>query len=153
MNLYLDSSALAKVYMQEKGTEFVQNLFLSEEKNLVFSAKITRIEVAAALARKRREGEITEKEYEYALQDLEADYEFSLSVLDLTDPILDLAFALTKRRPLKGYDAIQLASALHLNAEILSEKDISVVFLCADDILCNAAKSEGLQTINPNDYG
>ena len=153
MNLYLDSSALAKLYMQEKGTEFVRNLFISDEENLVFSAKITRIEAASALARKKREGDITEKEYQYALQDLEADYEFSLSVLDLTDLILDLAFLLIKRRPLKGYDAIQLASALHLNTEILAEGDIPVVFICADDNLCNAAISEGLQTINPNAYG
>ena len=115
MNVYLDSSALAKLYVQEKGTEFVRTLFISDEQNLLFSAKITRIEVASA--------------------------------------ILNLAFSLTKRRPLKGYDAIQLASALHLNAQILAEGDIAVVFSCADDSLCSAAISEGLQTINPNAYG
>ena len=150
MNSYLDSSALAKLYVQERGTEFVRNLFISDEENLLFSAKITRIEVASALARKKREGDITEKEYESALEDLEADYEFSLSILDLTDVILDLAFSLIKRIPLKGYDAIQLASALHLNTEVLAEGDLPVVFICADDSLCNAAISEGLETINPN---
>jgi predicted nucleic acid-binding protein len=55
---------------------------------------------------------------------------------------------LTQKHPLKGYDAIQLAAGLELNAS-LSKREMTMVFVSGDQQLFNAAQAEGLTADNP----
>ena len=58
----------------------------------------------------------------------------------MTDSIVSLAIELTKRRVLRGYDSVQLASAIMLNTEI----NEGLSFISADVDLNGMAKAEGL---------
>ena len=59
---------------------------------------------------------------------------------EVTDSIVSLAIELTKRRVLRGYDSVQLASAIILNTEI----NEGLSFISADVDLNGMAKAEGL---------
>jgi hypothetical protein len=60
--------------------------------------------------------------------------------------------ALIHAHPLRGFDAIQLATALVLEDDLKRSGLPGITFVCADNNLCNAAKTEGLTTDNPNDH-
>ncbi|MDM8521690.1 type II toxin-antitoxin system VapC family toxin [Anaerolineales bacterium HSG6] len=62
---YFDSSALVKRYFTEMGSVWVQTR-CSDSKNLIVIAEITRVEMAAAFARKVRGKFITQAEYHKA---------------------------------------------------------------------------------------
>ena len=54
--------------------------------------------------------------------------------------------SLFDRHPLRGFDAIHLASALVFT----NSKEIDLVFVCFDHALNEAAMKEGLKVINNN---
>jgi predicted nucleic acid-binding protein len=64
-----------------------------------------------------------------------------------------LATHLTQNHRLRGYDAVQLATALVIN-NVLTTSGFydGFTFVSADNDLILAAKSEGLSTDNPNLY-
>jgi hypothetical protein len=51
----------------------------------------------------------------------------------------------------RGYDSVQLATALHLQNTLRAFNGREVAFVGADKILNGAAKNEGLTVINPNE--
>jgi hypothetical protein len=59
---------------------------------------------------------------------------------------------LTKEHHLRGYDAVQLATALVLRDFLQRQGITDLIFVSADYDLCRAAAAEGLMTENPNDY-
>lgn len=59
---------------------------------------------------------------------------------------------LAERHTLRGYDAVQLATACELNALLVSQQLEQITFICADNALLAAANLEGLLTENPNNY-
>ena len=65
--------------------------------------------------------------------------------MDLLDEILFLARDLIRKIPLRGFDAIHLASALTMSSQFRG----SIVFVAADSRLLEAAESEGLRILNP----
>jgi len=59
---------------------------------------------------------------------------------------------LSEKYALRGYDAIQLATALEAN-EKRSQRGLSpLTIVSADSELNTASQTEGLQVENPNDY-
>jgi hypothetical protein len=50
------------------------------------------------------------------------------------------------------YNAVQLASALLINREIVDADETLFVFLSADQRLCDMAKLEGLAVENPTQH-
>ena len=71
---------------------------------------------------------------------------------DLTDAIINEAIRLTDMYALRGYDAVQLATALAANRKRLSDGLSAIIFVCADSELNTAAQAEGLIVENPNNY-
>ena len=76
--------------------------------------------------------------------------EYRLVVLSRN--ILDQAVELTQNHRLRGYDAVQLASALAANATLVAAGLSGLTFVAADNDLLAAAQSEGLATDNPNNH-
>jgi hypothetical protein len=72
-------------------------------------------------------------------------------VLPLTEPVIELASHLVLKHVLRGYDAIQLATALDY-AKTLGSQRSQFYFLTADNQLYRAATAEGLATDNPNNH-
>jgi predicted nucleic acid-binding protein len=139
--IYLDTSALVKRFVDEKGSRLVQSLVHAE--NAVATAKIAYAEIFAGLTRKLREGKLSNAQYSLACRQFESDWHAYVRV-ELQDDILHLARDLIHRHPLKGFDAVHLASALRLKIALGEE----MKFAAADKNLLKAAQAEKLDAIN-----
>lgn len=139
--IYLDTSALIKRFVEEKGSALVQSMVQSGE--AVATAKIAYAEVFAGLTRKMREGNLAEVQYDLACRQFETDWHAYIRV-ELNDDLLFLARDLIRRHGLRGFDAVHLASALVLTGAI----DEEVSFAAADRRLLRAAAAEGLRAVN-----
>ena len=109
MILYLDTSALVKLYAVEEGREEVERAV--EEAGRIATSAVAYAEARAALARKLREGVFSEKEHREAVAALDEDWR-PLEVLSVTDNVARFAGDLAERHALRGFDAVHLASAL-----------------------------------------
>lgn len=85
MNVFLDSSALAKRYVEEPGSDRLEAM-LSSVSSLGVSV-ICPSEVVSALCRRRREGKLSPQQYLKAKQALFEDIE-DASVVNITDQVI-----------------------------------------------------------------
>jgi len=137
MILYLDTSALIKLYVEEEGTTEVKDA--CSRASVVATSCLAYVEARAALARASREGRIRERDRRRTLEELDRDWE-NFFVLEVTDALMQRAGALAEQQPLRAYDAMHLASALMLRERLGSK----VLFLCFDERLSEAATAAGL---------
>jgi hypothetical protein len=72
--------------------------------------------------------------------------------MDVTRQTVEQAAALADKHGLRGYDAVQLATALEAQAVRDSLGLPQLIFVSADGHLNTAAQSEGLPLENPNNY-
>jgi hypothetical protein len=72
MILYLDTSALVKLYVKESGSQAVRALL--ERARVISTLRVAYVEMRAGLARKLRQGELREEEYRHILSDFEKDW-------------------------------------------------------------------------------
>jgi len=144
---FFDSSALAKQYIDEPGSRWVQRVL--SQFPLTVIAEITIVEVTSALARRWRTGEITAEEYQFAKRVFLQDVRWH-RVISARWSTVVRAIDLIDRHPLRAYDALQLATALEV-ADIVGAEGSSLTFVSADARLCAAAAQEGLATVNPNE--
>jgi uncharacterized protein len=107
--LYLDASALVKRYIEEKASQDVNNWI--ETADLVVTGLLTRVEVAAAIARAGRMKLITPDETLAALRQFRSEWE-SFHRLPITENTVVRADILAVEHNLRGYDATHLACAL-----------------------------------------
>jgi predicted nucleic acid-binding protein len=148
-HFYFDSSALVKRYNPEAGSEWVESL----AGQTIILSEITLVEVAAALAAKHRAPNgITRKERDDVvalfLSHCHAEYE----LIAVSRPLVDRAVTLTQRHRLRGYDAMQLATALAADEALVAAGLPHLTFVAADDDLLAAARDEGLAAENPDQH-
>jgi hypothetical protein len=132
MRVFFDSSALAKRYVAETGSEGVLEWCARADELAVSSIAIP--EIVSALCRLRREGRLGEKQYQEAKSDLLADLEDAL-LCDVSPTILKHAVRALENHPLRSSDAIHVGSALALAAN---------VFVTSDRRQAEAARGMGL---------
>lgn len=152
MRYFWDSSALVKRYVCETGTPWVKNTLRCSKRSERLIAKVTGAEVAAAFARKQRMGEISDRNRQKALRVFLRHFHHSYTKIEISDTVVNLAIKLTQRHPLRGYDAIQLASAMVIDNDLKRLKKPGLTLISADRVLCKAAQDEGLIMVNPNNY-
>lgn len=138
--IYFDTSALVKRFVTEEGSDRVERLIA--EAAAVATAKIAYPEIYSGLTRKWREKDLSRSDYELACRQLEMDWE-SYVRIDLDDAILQISRDLIRRYPLRGFDAVHLASAAYLQ-KALGEP---IAFVAADKRLLEAAQKESLETV------
>jgi len=148
---YLDASAVVKRYVSEMGSAWVQALCSNEENTLIM-AEITLTEVASAFARAARGGRISVEERLSYLDLFVGDCGEQYRLVAIERAVIDRAVDLTQSHYLRGYDAVHLATALAMNAELLRKQLPPLTFVAADEDLLKAAEAEGLPTENPNLY-
>jgi len=68
----------------------------------------------------------------------------------ITRAIIDRAVRLTQGHKLRGYDAVQLATALAVDTALTVAGLSQLIFVAADGDLLTAANAEGLATEDPN---
>jgi predicted nucleic acid-binding protein len=149
---YLDASALVKRYVAEKGTAFITSLTNPNAGNDVWIAAIGSVELVAALYRRVNTGSIGASQASNAEQAFRGDLVNIFNSVDLTPSILSRAMGLAKLHLLRAYDAIQLATALELQVARRNMNLPSLIFLCADQTLNQAALAEGPIVDDPNRY-
>ena len=144
MILFVDSSVLVKLYIAEPGSERMREAAAQEVR--IGASLLAFAEIHATFARRRREALLLAPEFEELLVRFGEDWEELLQVPVGAD-VLAFVPELCKRHPLRGADAVHLASALLLREEV------EVLFACSDGSLLAAAAAEGLAIFNPVDGG
>ena len=137
MLLYLDTSNLVKLYVEEEDSTEVANLVVSSKATA--TSLIAYAESRSAFARRYKEKAFTRREYEELITSFNADWENYLILRVQTDVVMKAGY-LAEKHGLRGFDAIHLSSALRLKEEVSED----VVFSCSDHILRKAAHQEGL---------
>lgn len=136
MIVYLDTSSLIKLYVEESGSAEVENLV--REASLVCTSVIAYPEARSALARLGREGALTTEEQVLTKSALNEDWPHYLAV-DVTPAIWQAAGDLAEKHAIRGFDSLHLASFLFLASEDLGE---TIRFSSFDDRLNTAARAE-----------
>ncbi len=137
MIVYLDTSSLVKLYIEETGSAAVRRRV--KEAQVVATSRVAYVEARAAFARKAREDSVSSEVYAQIVADFESDWE-SYFIIEVSERVVRLAGSLAERHALRGFDALHLASALSLRRKT----KLPVVFSCFDTVLQQAAEAEGL---------
>ncbi len=138
MIVYVDASALVKRYVTEVGSADVNDLTAGA--TAVATALVTRAEVAAAFARAVRIGVLDDVAGRRAERRFSREWP-DLMRVPVTEPLVARAEALAWAHGLRGYDAVQLASALTWQDALGQE----IVVATFDRQLWEAAPEAGLR--------
>lgn len=139
MITYVDTSALLKLVVEEAGSDAAAVIW--DTADALASVGLVVVEARAALAAAHRAGRLTADQHRGAKQEAEALIE-ELHLVDVGEGLIAAAADLAEADGLRGYDAVHLAGALLIEAEILTS---------ADGALCEAASGRGLHVANPLD--
>ncbi|MEZ5540202.1 MAG: type II toxin-antitoxin system VapC family toxin [Pseudomonadales bacterium] len=136
VRIFFDSSAFAKRYVSEAGTDDVLSL-CQQATELCLSA-IAIPELVSAFCRLQREGHITMVQYQALKKNLLLDIA-DAAVCDLTPTVMRHTLLSLEENNLRAMDAIHVGSALALQVDR---------FVTADVRQLNAAKQMGLQVFH-----
>ena len=133
VNIFFDSSALAKRYVEEKGSDRVQAILSSTS---VLAVSVICIpEIVSALCRRRRERKVSTQEYQNVKASLLSDID-DATVIGITEEVIAQAVALLEQFPLRSADALHVACASEWSTDL---------FVSADERQCAAARAHGLR--------
>jgi len=137
VTLYLDTSNLVKLYIEEPDAGDIEQLV--GRADVVATCALSYPEARATFARRRRERLMTTTESAAAVRQLDADWPRFL-VIPLDDDMARAAGRLADAQGVRGADAVHLAAFEHLVAR---SEDDDVEFSCADERLVRAARALG----------
>ena len=120
MNVFLDSSALAKRYVDEPGSERVHVLCRNATELAV--SVLCLPEIVSALNRRKREEKISDADYarlkRWVLRDVA-----HLAIWNLTPSVIATSISLLESNPLRAMDALQVACAVESDADLFVSAD------------------------------
>ena len=133
MTVFLDSSALAKRYVREPGSDRVDEILLAASSLGVSMISLT--EIVSALCRRRRERKLSPSQYLKAKRAFFEDVT-DATLINVTEATVARAVQALEQWPLRSADSLQVASAAEWSADL---------FVSADRRQCAAAHAFGLQ--------
>jgi len=136
MRVFFDSSAFAKRYVREEGSEAV--LTWCDQATELCLAAIAVPELVSAFCRLHREGHVTQAQYLSLKANLLQDIT-DVALCDLTPLVMRHAVRHLEQNILRAMDAIHIGSALALDVDC---------FISADVRQIDAARKAGLQVIH-----
>jgi predicted nucleic acid-binding protein len=136
--LYLDTSALVKRYFQEPFSDEISEKWESAAQ--IVTSSVAYAETMAAMYRKNREADLADKLMRELVDSFRRDWGSFIRV-DVTDELIAYIDRVVEAHPVRGFDAIHLASAIVVHEHIPED----FLFACFDDRLSRAARSEGLE--------
>lgn len=136
MILYIDTSHLTKIYIEEEDSDAVRAVAM--EAAALAASRLGYAEFRAMLARSRRSGRTSQAQFREVRSNFEVDWREML-VIDVTDELVRAAGDLADRYFVRGFDATHLASAVQLRLDTREQ----VLFSTADGRLRDAAAAEG----------
>jgi len=142
MILYLDTSALAKLYANEPGSGLVRGAVQNAQ--LTVCHLIAYVETRAAFAKKRRMGEFSEKEFSLCKSELERTWQ-RFERMSVDETLVQQAGNLADRFGLRGCDSVHLAAAETLFR--VAGPAVEFRFAVFDDNLRKAAIDLGMMPL------
>jgi len=131
---FFDSSSFAKRYIEEKGSQQVDNI-CQDASDLSISV-ICIPEIISALNRRVRERRVSQKDYQIIKRALSDDVR-DIIIINLTDEVISTSTKLLEKYTLRAMDALHISSALKWGADL---------FVSSDKRQIHAAGQAGLQT-------
>lgn len=132
MTLYLDTSSLVKLYVEEPDSDTVRRLV--ESAAIVGTATIAYTETRAALARRRRERALRPAAFASAKKTFDAEWTRYFTI-DVTPALCRQAGDFAERYRLRAYDSVHLAAF----AEIAREAGVRETYFSSFDHALNRA--------------
>jgi uncharacterized protein len=133
VTVFFDTSALAKRYIHETGSEHVEQL--CQKADAIVVSAICLPEMISALARMKRKKEISLRDYSRVKQNVMRDFD-DLNICDLSAEVIAKAILLLERHTLRAMDA------LHVGCALIVKPDL---FVSADTKQMTAAEKSRLQ--------
>lgn len=137
MITYVDTSSLLKLLIEEEGSE--RTVLLWDSADALASVGSVVVEGRAALAAAHRGGRLSTSQHRRARNEF-ATLIDELTIVEVTEELIEAAAELAENEGLRDYDAVHLAAALTVDATVLSS---------ADTALCEAAERCGMHVSNP----
>jgi predicted nucleic acid-binding protein len=134
--MFLDTSAFAKRYVAEQGSDKVVEL-CQQADNLIVSV-ICLPELISTLSRLLREKKITKADYRKLKGDAMMDLA-DVDICQITPEVLALVVSLLETNPLRAMDALHVACAVAVETD---------VFVSADHRQLAAAQKAGLKIVD-----
>ena len=134
MKTFLDSSAFAKRYVEEPGSQAVDALCMAAAELAVSVVCIP--EIISALNRRLRERNLSSRQYEAAKESMSEDIR-DVMIVNLTPHVLSTCTTILEASPVRAMDALHVACAVQWGAEL---------FASADKRQVSAARKAGLRT-------
>jgi len=133
MITFFDSSAFAKRYIDELGSDVVEKICF--ESDSIAIGSICFPEIISALNRRLREKDLTPKEYSLIKEKMIEEFD-SLEIINVVPEVISKATLLLEKYNLRTLDSIHVASAIIWKAQL---------FVSADKRQILAAKKAGLK--------
>ena len=149
---FVDSSTLVKRYVEEDGTAWVLRLTRRKSGRRIYLARITTVEVTAAVARRRKSQTLTSAKASSILYRFHHHLAGRYTLIDLSAALLNEATRLANAHSLRAYDAVQLAACLKIRQKHRDAGFAPVTLISADQALNDAALAEGLAVDDPRSH-
>jgi predicted nucleic acid-binding protein len=142
--IYIDTSALAKRYIAEKGSERL-HMLLSQHA-VVATSRLTYAEILSAITRRHRAADVSIPDMVKVKKEFRADWE-RFTVVEVHAGVSQFVDRVIEKYALKASDSIHLSTALWLKHT--TKQDL--VFVASDIEILKRAKAERLEIHNPQE--
>jgi predicted nucleic acid-binding protein len=149
---FFDTSALVKRHVTEAGSAWVRSLTKAKAAHTLFIARITAVEVFAAITRRQRGRSLTAAQAGAILGHFRRHLTQRYVIVEVTPPLVADAMLSARKHGLRAYDAVQLAAALEANRIYQTAGLGPVTLVSADQELNTAAAASGLVVDDPNTH-
>lgn len=138
MILYLGTSSLATLYLEEKYSDAVKAWV--REAEIVATCRVAYTEMSSALDKRFKNNDLSQENYDRVVKRFSEDWQH-LAILDFDERE---AGGLVKKYELTRFAAIHLSAAKLIKKEHFN---IILLFCSLDENLCKAAEAEGLKVL------
>jgi len=139
MILYLDTSALVKRYFLERESEELLSKWGQAE--VIVTSSVAYAETVASFFCKKRESALEEEVIQQVVDAFLLDW-ISFFRVEVNDELNEIVLRVVESYPLRGFDAIHLASAVLTRRSLPDD----FLFACFDRRLAQGAREEGFVT-------
>ena len=134
MKTFFDPSTFAKRYVEENGSQLVDDI--CQEASELSLSVLCVPEIISALNRRIREKRLSRQDYVAVKQSLSGDVRDAV-IINLTPEVIATSTSLLEASPLRAMDALHIACALESGADL---------FVSSDKKQITAARKAGLET-------
>ena len=113
MKICFDSSAYAKRFIEESGSQQIDNI--CQRASEIGLAIICYPEIISALNRRLREDSINKREYKLAKHQLSEELS-DIEIINITPEVVALSVSLLENNAMRAMDALHIACAMEWNA-------------------------------------